>query len=465
MQHQLKEIIVEQYQIIDCLGSGLSGETYKAVDLKNKHLVVLKVLSLQQASNWKVLELFEREASILSQLQHPSIPNYLNYFQIDNTQEKRWYLVQQFIPGKSLSDLVDDGWRTTEAEIINLATQILEILIYLHNFQPPVIHRDIKPQNIIRQSDGKIYLVDFGAVTDLYRQTLIGRSTVVGTYGYMPPEQFRGQAVPSTDLYGLGATLLYLLTYSPPAEFPQKKLKIDFRSSINVSDLLGDWLEIILEPAIEDRFESASQALAVLTGEKKINSWQNSALRQPPHSEISMSKTRNKISFIIPHNKGEPGDLNNRLILFYISLFLAALIFSPLSISGELSFANEMIIRIVLIIPLCSAMMYFLFNYLFSTFGYTELGIDKDEFFLIYGLFGFKRKIYRKTDNITEVKTTYDLIANTRNRIPLAITKCLIVEGTKYNKFGRYIKRVEKEWLIKEINKFLDQLIDHKPDL
>lgn len=195
-------------------------------------------------------------------------------------------------------------------------------------------------------------------------------------------------------------------------------------------------------------------------GIRNLNSWQNSSLPQPPHSDISMFKTEEKISFIIPHNKGEPGDLNNCLILFYISLFIAALICSPISTSGELSFVNQMIIRIVLAIPLGSAMLYFLFSYLFSTFGYTQLDIDKDELCLIYSLFGFQRKIFIKTKNITEVDTTYDLIASTRSRIPLVITKCLIVEGTKYRKFSRYIKRVEKEWLIEEINSFLAQLSD-----
>ncbi|MEM7759905.1 MAG: serine/threonine-protein kinase, partial [Cyanobacteria bacterium P01_A01_bin.40] len=266
MQYQSGETIINQYRIVDILGQGLGGTTYKAIDLKSEDYVALKVLSFQEIKNWKMMDLFEREAFILAQLEHPAIPEYLNYFQQDNSQEQCWYLVQKFIDGQSLATLIENGWRTTEAEIINIATQILEILTYLHSLNPPVIHRDIKPQNIIRQSDGKIYLVDFGAVTDIYRQTLIGSSTIVGTYGYMPPEQFRGQVVPATDLYALGATLLYLLTYSSPAEFPQKRLKIDFRSSINVSQHFSDWLEIILEPAVEDRFESATQALAVLKG-------------------------------------------------------------------------------------------------------------------------------------------------------------------------------------------------------
>jgi len=194
--------------------------------------------------------------------------------------------------------------------------------------------------------------------------------------------------------------------------------------------------------------------------ENKINSWQDFALRYPPYSEISIFKTRNKISFIIPHNKGEPKDFNNRLILFYILLFIAALIFSPLNTSGELSLTNEITIRIVLTIPLTSGISYFLFNYLFSNFGYTQLKIDKNKFLLIYGLFGSKRTIYKQTKNVTQIKTTHDLIAGTRTNTPLVLSKCLIVEGTKQKKFCRYIKRVEKECLVEEINNFLAILVD-----
>ncbi len=142
-------------------------------------------------------------------------------------------IVQTLAEGQSLFDAVASGWKPTIDEAKDIAAQILEILIYLHALNPPVIHRDIKPQNIIINDDGEIYLVDFGAVQDTY-YTVTGGSTVVGTYGYMAPEQFRGQAYLSTDLYGLGTTLLYLLTGTDPAVLPQKKLKIDFGDSISL---------------------------------------------------------------------------------------------------------------------------------------------------------------------------------------------------------------------------------------
>ncbi|MGK7894846.1 MAG: serine/threonine protein kinase [Xenococcus sp. (in: cyanobacteria)] len=445
MLHDIEELIIDRYKIIDFLGQGMSGETYKALDLQNNDYVVLKVLSLQNISNCKVIELFEREAKIIAQLDHHSIPAYLNYFQIDYPQEKRWYLIQKLVVGQSLATLVENKWRATEDEVIDIASQVLEILIYLHSLNPPVIHRDIKPQNIIRQSDGQIYLVDFGAVTDIYRQTLIGSSTVVGTYGYMAPEQFRGKAFPTTDLYGLGATLLYLLTYASPADLPQEKLQIDFRSSVNISQELADWLEIMLESIIEERFESADQALAVLKGEEKINNWQNDSLRKPAHSKIAITKTRNKINLNIPHNKVNSGDFNN-LLLFLSPLFLLVLIlFSPSNSPSELSTFIE---RIVLTIPLGIITLYFLFNYLYSIFGHTELEINYQDFCLRYALFGCKRQIRGKTENIAEAKFTYDILAGGIDNSfwTSVVGKCLIIEVTKNHQFGRYITRIEKEW-------------------
>jgi len=269
--HQPGQIIAERYRIIDTLGQGGIGITYKAEDLQTNHQVALKALALRRMTDWKVLELFEREANILGQLNHLRIPQYIDYFQVDTTEDRGFYIAQQLAPGKSLAVLLENGWKPNETEVKHLAIQVLEILVYLHSLAPPVIHRDIKPQNIIRQGDGEIFLVDFGAVQDTYQNTVTGGSTVVGTYGYMAPEQFRGQAVLSTDLYGLGTTLLFLLTQQSPADLPQRKLKIDFRSHVNISSDFADWLKKTIEPIMEDRFPGVNQALSVLRGEQSIS--------------------------------------------------------------------------------------------------------------------------------------------------------------------------------------------------
>ena len=125
------------------------------------------------------------------------------------------------------------------------------------------MHRDIKPDNIIRGEDGRLFLVDFGAVRD-FSTTMGGSSTVVGTYGYMAPEQFRGQAVPASDIYAVAATLLHLMTGRSPHELPQAKLKVVFRPHVQAPPALLAWLDRALEPSPEDRFATAAEALHAL---------------------------------------------------------------------------------------------------------------------------------------------------------------------------------------------------------
>jgi eukaryotic-like serine/threonine-protein kinase len=263
-------ILKERYRILELLGQGGSGKTYRALDIQKEVEVAVKVLSIQGMTDWKTLELFEREAKILKQLDHPAIPRYLDFFQTTmseaNAEEEVFCLVQEIAPGQPLNTWIEQGYSFSEKELKQVAIQILEILIYLQDFTPPIIHRDIKPQNIIRTESGMIYLVDFGAVRDTYHLTITGGSTIVGTYGYMAPEQFRGQAVLATDLYGLGATLLYLRSGQDPADLPVKKMKIDFRDQVKTSADFANWLDGLLEPMPEDRYNTATMALDCLHG-------------------------------------------------------------------------------------------------------------------------------------------------------------------------------------------------------
>ncbi|NEP81224.1 MAG: serine/threonine protein kinase, partial [Okeania sp. SIO3B3] len=181
--HQPNDIIAQRYRIVTPLGQGGMGITYEAEDLTNYQRVAVKAVSFQQAKDWKILELFEREAKVIANLHHPQIPKYLNYFYIDTEQDRWFYLIRELVSGNSLANLVEKGWHSKEIQVKNIAIQILNILSYLHQLNPPIIHRDIKPQNIILQPDGKIYLVDFGAVQDIYRHTMSFSGTFVGTIG------------------------------------------------------------------------------------------------------------------------------------------------------------------------------------------------------------------------------------------------------------------------------------------
>jgi eukaryotic-like serine/threonine-protein kinase len=259
-------VLIGRYQIVDLLGEGGSGKTYRALDEERQTEVAIKVLSLRGMGDWKILELFDREAKILAQLEHPAIPHYLDSFQTEIAGEEVFCLVQGLAPGRALTSWIESGYAFSETELREIASQILEILIYLQTFNPPIIHRDIKPQNLLWSESGKIYLVDFGAVRDTYHLTITGGSTIVGTYGYMAPEQFRGQAVLATDLYGLGTTLLYLLSGYDPADLPIQNMKIDFRDRVQTSAVFANWLDGLLEPIPEDRYRNATQALVALNG-------------------------------------------------------------------------------------------------------------------------------------------------------------------------------------------------------
>jgi eukaryotic-like serine/threonine-protein kinase len=263
-------ILIDRYQIQDLLGSGGSGQTFRGWDLHNHQRVAIKILSLRKASDWKAIELFEREAKTLAQLDHPAIPQYIDFFRAEILAEESFCIVQELAPGRPLTAWQAEGYAFTNREVQKIAEQVLEILTYLQSFAPPIIHRDIKPANLLRTDAGLIYLVDFGAVRDSYHQTITGGSTLVGTYGYMAPEQFRGRAVLATDLYGLGATLLHLLTGIDPADLPQKNMRLDFRDRLQTKPVFTNWLERMLEPIPEDRFADARQAHQQLTSGSQL---------------------------------------------------------------------------------------------------------------------------------------------------------------------------------------------------
>lgn len=443
--HQSGEIIAERYQIIDTLGQGGSGTTYQAQDLQSGERVALKALSLRRMTDWKMLELFEREARILAHLTHPGIPDYLDYFCVDTTQDRSFYIAQQLAPGKSLAALVENGWQPDESEVRHLATQILEILIYLHSLTPPVIHRDIKPQNIIRQENGQVFLVDFGAVQDTYHHTVTGGSTVVGTYGYMAPEQFRGQAVLSTDLYGLGTTLLFLLTQKSPADLPQRKLKINFRSHVKISKEFADWLERMLEPVVEDRFHSASQALAVLRGELAMPRSLGQKSHPPKYTPITLVETEQRLVVEIP-----PVWLRSRhsqifaLIPLVWSGFLLLSIWINLVVNTQ-PYDTAIALSYWIFLSIYGLVgLWMLGIFLLSAASRIQLEIDEQNFRLQRWLLGKRyQEVRGKTEDINIKLCSIGL---TLHKKP--ITVCLLRSKLRQYRFGSFLTEPEKEWLV-----------------
>jgi len=220
-----------RYVLSGLLGEGSQGATFEAVDKRAGRAVAIKRFVVRGARSWKDVELAEREADVLGRLSHRLLPAALDRFEEDGAL----YLVMDKVEGEALSETT----HMTRDDVLRFLEDASEVLDYLHHQAPPVIHRDLKPQNILRRpatedQPESYVLVDFGSV----RQKLEakGGSTVVGTFGYMAPEQLQGRAMPATDVYAIGATALRLLTGREPEDLPHRGLGIDVAAALGPGD-------------------------------------------------------------------------------------------------------------------------------------------------------------------------------------------------------------------------------------
>lgn len=258
--------IADRYEVIQPLGRGSFGQTLLARDAVAGRLVTMKVLHPRAAKNWKAFELFEREAATLRELRHHGIPAVYEAFRAPWDGTEAAFLVLEYVEGASLAEVIASGRSLDTAEVIHLALGLLAVLEYLHTRVPPILHRDIKPANVIVRPDGSPALVDFGAVRTVFRDADESGSTVVGTYGYMPYEQFMGQASPASDLYALGATLLHLVTGRAPPEFMGDAGRLEVPDALPCGEPLRGVLARLLAPAPLDRFQSAREVRSALLG-------------------------------------------------------------------------------------------------------------------------------------------------------------------------------------------------------
>ncbi|MBN8724621.1 MAG: protein kinase [Acidobacteria bacterium] len=212
-------LLRHRYLIDKMVGKGGFGTTYLVKDLdcfEEQRILKELTLSLKDEDPMDLKDmaerLFRREAQVLLNLYHSGIPRLYAYFAEENFS----YLVQDFIPGQTLSEEFKKRKSPlSEEEVMPILASLADILDYLHSHTPPVIHRDIKPHNLMRHQDGRIMLIDFGAVCQAAASPNANH-TVIGSLGYAPPEQFLGQTTIQSDLYAVGASVIYLLTGVPP---------------------------------------------------------------------------------------------------------------------------------------------------------------------------------------------------------------------------------------------------------
>lgn len=310
-----------RYRIQSLLGKQAGRRTFLAIDQDKQSQVVLKLLLFGPDFSWEDLKLFEREATTLKSLVHAAIPQYQDYFDVETALGKGFALVQGYIEARSLKDWADQGRTFSEEELRAIASQLLNILDYLHCQQPPIIHRDIKPSNILLTDNrsahavGEVHLIDFGSVQSIKQ---LGTLTVVGTYGYMPIEQFSGQATPQSDLFSLGATLLYLITRIHPAELPRLRGEVQFETGM--SSHFQAWLRQMLRLESCDRPQSAQEALNALQDEAVLKSVSQNYYVKPAGSRVVFSKDEMGLSIFIP-SPTQTQKINIVITAFKQSLF------------------------------------------------------------------------------------------------------------------------------------------------
>ena len=245
-----------KYTFLREIGRGNQGKVYEAIRQSDGRHVAIKQLQIRAVSGWKEYDLFQREIQMLSNLEMPGVATFYEAVESFEEANPSAYIVQEFLEGRSLEDMLHGGYRFTLNQVFQIGAKLIALLDRLHRHDPQVIHRDIKPSNIMLKhvgaDDFEVYLIDFGAVAN--PQVQGGGSTVAGTYGYMPPEQLMGRPEPASDVYALAATLVRLLS----GEEPDKMQVVDYRLMIephlpNVPRTAIQVLQGMLEPSPERR--------------------------------------------------------------------------------------------------------------------------------------------------------------------------------------------------------------------
>jgi len=260
-QLQAGVTLVNRYNIQDVIGVGGMGSVYRARDMHFPNVV--KLVAVKEMINMApdplvrqtIVQNFEREANLLATLNHPSIPRIYDYFSHDD----RSYLVLEFVHGKDLESVINDSSGfLPEDQVISWAIQLCDVLEYLHAHKPdPIVFRDMKPSNVMINHNGDVILVDFG----IAKTFQVGqKGTMIGTEGYSPPEQYRGEASQLADIYSLGATLHHAITrrdprLEPPFSFSERQIR---RINTNVSPEFEAVVVTALQYNPNERFPNAT---------------------------------------------------------------------------------------------------------------------------------------------------------------------------------------------------------------
>ncbi|NBD31907.1 MAG: hypothetical protein GVY17_02760 [Cyanobacteria bacterium] len=307
------QLLASRYHILKNIGSGAFGVTFLAEDqnIPTQPKCVVKQLkpSVNDPNHFEqAKKLFEKEAAALSKVgTHNQIPYLKDYFEA----EGNFYLVQDFIDGTPLNQELAAGQQWSEAAVLALLKDCLPILDFIHSQNPLIIHRDIKPANLIRRrEDGKIVLVDFGAVKESFQTRLVQSTIAIGTRGYMPAEQIRGKPRPASDIFALGMVAIQALTGVNPIDLPEddngelvwqytEDEEGQLQPRVTVSADLADVLSKMIRHDFQHRYQSAQEVIAALDNQSPNRQQEEtsvslpeafaSTILSPPNPEITRS--------------------------------------------------------------------------------------------------------------------------------------------------------------------------------
>jgi serine/threonine protein kinase len=241
-----------RYKVKSQLTFGGGSAIYLGRDGNGTRIVIKEAVlpeSVDAEAKAKALEMFDREAKLLMKLNDARVARLLDTF----VERGRHYLVLEYIAGTDLRSYVKEQGPQCEEFVWNWARELADILAYLHSQNPPIVHRDVSPDNIIVRMDGSLALIDFGAANQLLG-TATG--TVVGKQAYIAPEQFRGHATPQSDIYGLGATLYFLACGKDPLALSQSFPK---ESVPALSEEFDDLVANCTAMELEERFSDVQE--------------------------------------------------------------------------------------------------------------------------------------------------------------------------------------------------------------
>ena len=344
--------LLSDYHQLEKIGHGAQATMLKALDAQN-HPVAIKVLDYSKASDWKDIELFEREIDVLKNLHIDGVPKYIKTIKT-NTEI---YLVEEYIDALSLENQMKQGRVFSVNEVATILIRTAAILKQLSDCIPPIVHRDIKPANILVDKDLNVYLVDFGVVANT-KQTV--SMTFAGTAGYVAPEQLYGKSAPTSDIFSLGATMLYLISRTAPCDMQLNGIVPDFDKYIpeTVPDWLSDLIKQMMSVNPADRPQNGGELIKlILSAQGNADSIHGHTLAVTPksiHGRAAVNKfvSENNLKFLEKKTRQFSAAKWITGVILFLSLVLSLIIGSWGLISSLVFYS----ILIILVFPLTMAL-------------------------------------------------------------------------------------------------------------